>query len=411
VAAALAAAALAIPAGCNGSEEPQPQPERSAPAPAEPLVRVVRPERRTIRHQIRQPGFNIEPFQETLLYAKITGYVARWNVDIGDRVRKGDVLAELDVPEMVVDVRQKEAALRRADAQVRQANAALLTAQAQAERARSQAGRLARIGKRGSLDRESVDEARLGYQAAKANLEKARADKAAAEAEVEVARAHRDYAQVMLRYATIRAPFDGVVTQKNANTGDFVQPAGAGTRGRPLFVVDQDDPVRVFVNVPGADAAWIKDGDPVTLRLQGAGGELFRGKVTRNARALDPRTRTLRTEIDLPNPHRQLRPGMYVQATITVRHPNAWTLPADAIVTQGDQTFCYRLENGRAVRTPLQVGPRGGGRVEVLKIQARAASADEEARWEKVRGSEEVITGDLAALSDGQRVRRARDMK
>jgi multidrug efflux pump subunit AcrA (membrane-fusion protein) len=161
------------------------------------------------------------------------------------------------------------------------------------------------------------------------------------------------------------------------------------------------------VNVPGADAAWVKDGDPVTLQLQGAGGEEFRGKITRNARALDPRSRTLRTEIDLANPQRRLLPGMYVQATIAVRHATVWTLPAGAVRTRGDQTYCFRVQGGKAVRTLLQVGLRGGGLVEVLKMQTRPASGGQEARWEPVSGNEEVIFGDADALSDGQRVRRA----
>jgi multidrug efflux pump subunit AcrA (membrane-fusion protein) len=316
------------------------------------------------------------------------------------------VLAELYVPEMEVDVKQKAAAVRRAKAQVKQANAAVLTAQAQVERNRSQSNRLARIGKRGTLSQEQVEEARLGYQAAQAQLEKAGADVAFADAEVDVAEANVAYAQTMLKYAKVRAPFDGVITQRNLNTDDFVQPEGLGAKRQPLFVVDQDDPVRVIVNVPGADAPWIKDGDPVTLQLQGAGGAVFRGKVTRNARALDRRSRTLRTEIDLRNPNRRLLPGMYVQATITLRHANAWTLPAAAVLTQGDQTFCIRVLAGKAVRTPLQIGLRGGGLVEVLKMQTRASSGEEEALWEPVTGKEEIVASDPAALTDGERVRR-----
>jgi hypothetical protein len=189
------------------------------------------------------------------------------------------------------------------------------------------------------------------------------------------------------------------------------QPAGGGARGRPLYVVDRTDPVRVFVNVPGADAAWVRDGAPVSLRLQGAGGELFQGKVTRNARSLDPRARTLRTEIDLPNPSGKLLPGTYVLAAITVQHANAWTLPAAAVVTEGDNTFCYRVVDGRAVRTPLQVGLSGGGLVEVLKVQAPAASPGAEGEWREVTGGEEVVASDPAALSDGQPVRAAPEKK
>jgi RND family efflux transporter MFP subunit len=356
-----------------------------------------------VSRAIEQPGFNLEPFEETPLYPRVSGYVGKWNKkkDIGAAVKKGEVLAELDVPEMEVDLRQKKAAVRQARAQVGQAQAAVLAAQAQLARSKSQSERLARLGKGGLMDKENVAEVRLAYEAAKASLVKANADVKAAEARVEVAEANQVYTETMLGYLQIRAPYDGVVTQRNVNTGDLVKPGG-----KPLFVVCQLDPVRVFVNVPGADAVWVRDGDPVTLQLQGAGGEVFPGKVTRNARSLDPQARTLRTEIDLPNPKGKLLPGMYVQARITVRHEKVWALPAAAVLTEGDQTFCYRVVDGKAVKTPLQVGLTGGGLVEVLKKQVRP-SPDAEPRWEPIAGTEEVVASDPAALSDGQPVRRA----
>jgi RND family efflux transporter MFP subunit len=408
----LAGSALLGPvAGCKqpapeavGTERQLTQP--ATDSGAERAVAVTRPARQAVRHPIEQPGFNIEAFQETPLFPRITGYVGTWDpaLDIGKEVRKGQVLAELHVPERVVEVRQKEAALRQAGAQVLQARAAVLTAEAQLTRAKSQYERLARAGRGGVLDKEQVEETRLGYKAAEAGLEKARADVTAAEAQEEVAKANRDYAKTMLAYAQVRAPFAGVITARNVNVGDFVQPAGLGAKGRPLFVVSQMDPVRVFVNIPGADAAWIKDGDPVTLRLQGAGGGVIEGKVTRNARSLDPRARTLRTEIDLPNPEGKLLPGMYVQATILVEHRGVWTLPASAVVMEGDHVLCYRLVGGKAVRTPLQVGLRGDGLVQVLKKQV-AASAGEEGRWEDISGEELVVAADPEALHDGQPVR------
>jgi RND family efflux transporter MFP subunit len=405
--AAAGAALLSVTAGCQRPTVAATPQQPPATPRAEAAVHLVKPERKTVRHPIEQPGFNVEAFQETPLYAKISGYVRKWNVDIGDRVKKDQVLAELDVPEMVVDVKQKEAAVGQAEAQVKQARAAVGTARAQLARAKSQFERFSQSGQSGVLSRESVEETKLGYEAAQAGLDKANADVAAAEAQVAVARAAQEFAQTMLRYSEIRAPYDGVVTQRNINAGDFIQPAGTGARPVPLYVINQVDPVRVFVNVPGAEAGWIKDGDPVSLRLQGAGGRLFEGKVTRNARSLDPQARTLRTEIDIPNPEGKLLPGMYVQASITVEHRNAWTLPAGAVVTEGDQTFCSRVADGRAVRTPLQVGLSGGGLVEVLKKQVKSPSLGEEGRWEDVTGDEEVVASDPAALSDGQPVRGA----
>ncbi len=245
---------------------------------------------------------------------------------------------------------------------------------------------------------------RLGWKSAEANLAKAKADVAAAEAQLEVAKSDRDYAKTMLEYTTICAPYDGVVTRRNIVSGDFVQPAANGVKGQPLFIVNQVDPVRVFVNVPGADAAWINDGDAVALQLQGAGGELVRGKVTRNARSLDPQARTLRTEIDLPNPSGKLLPGMYVQATIIVQHEDVWALPAGAIITEGSQTVGYRVEGGHAVRTPLQIGLKGGGLVEVLRKEVKISQSGEDRHWLPLAGNEQFAIADAGSLSNGQQV-------
>ncbi|HZU39239.1 MAG TPA: efflux RND transporter periplasmic adaptor subunit, partial [Gemmataceae bacterium] len=262
----------------------------------------------------------------------------------------------------------------------------------------------------GVFDRDQVDEIHLGLRAAQADLERAQADVVAAEAQAQVAQADLAYARTMLGYTTIRAPFDGVITERHINTDDFVQPAGTGKKDLPLYVVEQIDPVRVFINVPATDAPWIRDGDPVRLRLQGAGGRIIEGKgiaVKRNARALNPQARTLRTEIDVPNPPNpkgRLLPGMYVQATITVEHANAWTIPDAAFFTVGDQMYCYRVVKGKAVRTALQVGLQGNGLVEVLAMQQPPARSGEEGRWQPVTGSEEVVASNPASLTDGQAV-------
>jgi HlyD family secretion protein len=406
----MAVAVLGSSTGCDRSTMAA-APSKTDRTTAAPEVRIVNPQRKTVRHRIEQPGFNIEAFEETALYARITGYVRKWSVDIGDPVKKGDLLAELYVPEMEVEVQQKEAAVQKALADIDQVRAAQLTVEAQLARAKLQSERFAKLGKEGGVDPDSVAETQLGYETAKAALEKAKADIAAAKAQAEVAKANRNYARTMLQYAKIKAPFDGVVTQRNVNTDDLVQLAGAGPKGQPLFVVSQLDPVRVFVNIPGSDAAWIKDGDPVSLLLQGAGGEMIQGKVTRNARALNPQSRTLKIEIDLPNPAdknglRKLLPGMYVQAGITVQHTQAWTLPDAAVLTVGDQTFCYRIVKDQASRTPLQIGLRGGKLVEVLRMQLPPATAGATGEWVQFNGQEDIAASDLDALSDGQAIRR-----
>jgi HlyD family secretion protein len=394
---------LYLPSGCDRPTTASP-PVETQPAAATPAVHTVNPERKTVHHRIDQPGFNIQAFQQSPLYPKITGYIQKWNVDIGDRVKQGDILAVLYVPEMKEDVNRKQAAVRQAAAQIEQAKATVLTAEAQRDRFKSQSERLARIGRAGVLDQESVDETRLSYESAKAALVKAKADVLVAQAQHEVAQADLAFARTMLDYATIRAPFDGVVTRRNINTGDLAQPAAGGMKAQALYVVEQIDPVRVFVNVPGADAPWIKEGDPVTLELEGAGGAVIQAKVTRNARSLDPQNRTLSTEIDLPNPRGNLLPGMYVQSRITVERKDAWTLPESALRTEADQTICYRIEDGKAVKTPLQVGLKGGGRVEILMQQTPASLSGGELEWTPITGEEKIVAGDIASLTNGKPV-------
>jgi len=253
------------------------------------------------------------------------------------------------------------------------------------------------------LDQENVEEARLGFEAARAGLAKAKADEGVAEKRLEVARKAREYAQTLLRYTKILAPFDGVVTQRNINERDFVQPA-AGRKGEALFVVDQVDPVRVFIDVPEVEAVWLREGATASVRCQSLPGQEFRGSVTRTSWALNPATRTLCTEVDLPNPGGRLPPGLYIDVTITVEHRHVWTLPESAVVTKEDEIFCYRLESGKVMRTPLQLGLRGNGLVEILKNQTKPSKSGEQRIWEDLTGEEEIIESNAAELKDGQTV-------
>jgi HlyD family secretion protein len=387
--------------GCNLNPGVSPAATQAPPQPDAPKgVTGIHPLRKDLRYRIEQPGFNIEAFQTTSLFARISGYLKSWKVDIGDAVQKDQLLAELSVPEMQADLEQKEAAIRQAAAQVDQSKATVASVNAQLERFKSQYERLKRAGDKGLLDRDNVDETRLNYEAGKAAVQRAEADIAVAEAQLEVARANRDYSQAMLQYAHIVAPYDGIITARNVNNGDFVQPAGTGEKHEPLFIISQVDPVRIFVNIPGPDAVRIVDGGAVTLRLQGAGGQVFSSKITRNARSLSPQSRTLRAEIDLPNPDGKLLPGMYVQATIAIDRPQAWTLPASAVATEGDDTFCYVLHDGKAQRRALQVGLRIEGQVEILKIAGAAASDP----WQAPTG-EEMVADSATGLSEGQAVK------
>jgi RND family efflux transporter MFP subunit len=240
--------------------------------------------------------------------------------------------------------------------------------------------------------------------------EKAR-DKA--EVDVRVQEADRQRQADLVAYAQITAPYDGVVTQRNLNTKQFVQPA-TGAQGDVLYIVERTDTVRIFLSVPETDAAWVQIGTPATVRVQALQGQEFPGHVTRTAWSLNKVTRTLLTEIDLQNPElpkggRRLRPGMYAYATINAEWPDVLTLPASAVVMEGDvnvgfKNYCYLVEEGHVKRMPIEIGARNDQMVEVIKKQVPAAHG-EAPRWEAFTGSEQVVQSDLSGLQDGQAVK------
>jgi HlyD family secretion protein len=442
--AALAALLVAAAGGCSKVPPGSAGPKANEGAAATPAVAVavIKPQRTTLHLAIRQPG-SIQAFEQTPIYSKLAGYVRQWRVDIGDRVHKGDVLAELWVPEMEVELRQKEAlvqqgeaeirqaqqtaaaaaaSLRSAEARVKEAESGRLRAQAAYRRMQSQYERLTRAGQSGVLDKDAVEETRYAFEAAEAGLGevearvktaetsreesaaqlgKAQADISVAEAHLRVARANRDQVQAFLEYARLTAPFDGVVTRRNVDTGHFVQPATGG-KSEPLYVVERRDSVRVFAEVPEADAGWIHKGDKGRVRVQALRGREFATEVARTSYSLDRTTRTLIAELDLANPSDELRPGMYASAPITADCPNVLTLPVAAVAVQGDvmqgyQSYCYLVVKNRAVRTLVQVGRSDGQAIEVLKRQ----KAGNPAVWEDFTG-EETVAARTAGLADGE---------
>jgi HlyD family secretion protein len=407
-------AALFLTTGC-GQPAAKPNPAANAPSgPAVASVSTAKPERQTLRHTIAQPG-SIVALDQPAIYTKIPGYVQEWKVDVGDRIRNGDVMAVLWVPEMEVELAQKEALVRQAEAQLKHSQEAVAVAEADYRRARTQHERIARVSKGGVLDKDAVDESQYGSEASKARLDVAKADVGVKQAQHEVARKNRDYAQRMLQYSCLVAPFDGIVTRRNVSRGDFVQPA-TGTKGDVLFQLARTDIMRIFVEVPELDAVWVTDGMSARVRVQALRGEELAGNVTRTSWSLDHTTRTLMAAIDLPNLDGKLRPGMYAYATITGERPNVLTIPASAVVTQGEvtagyQRFCYLVQDGKAKRTQIEIGARDGQRVEVLKKLVAAASPGEPGRWENFTGEEIIVASEPGALNDGQAIQVVNPMK
>lgn len=282
------------------------------------------------------------------LYAKASGYVVRLNVDIGSRVRAGDVLLKLAIPEMEDELRRAEAQLNAKQAAVEALKAKATQAQlsvqaARADRTRFEAERnLSRI----TYDRQTelyrgkaipaqqldevksrldVSEARLGMAgAAVASAEgaerAAQADVKAAEAEVTLAGAEVQRLRTLIGYETIAAPFDGVITRRNVDLGWFVRSAAEGT-GPWLLTLDKVDRIRVVIDIPEAEVPWVRTGTPVEIDIMSLKAPPLRATITRTAVAVRTDTRTMRAEVDLANADGRLSPGMYAKVIVYGGHP------------------------------------------------------------------------------------------
>jgi RND family efflux transporter MFP subunit len=367
-------------------------------------VTVVKPKRMTLQWTAQGPGY-IQAYEQTPMFAKIAGYVRKWHVDIGESVAKDKVLAELWIPEMEVELKQKEALVTEAQAKLKLAQETVAVAEAEVRRTKSQHERFARLLKNKAIDEENVEEAKLGHEASVARRDMAQADVGVKTALLEVANKNYEHVKTLLGYTILRAPYAGVVTRRNINTDDFVQPPTGG-KGEPLYVIERRDKMRVFVPVSEVDAPWVRKGSAARVRVQALPGQEFIGEVARTSYSLDRAAHTLLAEIDLDNPKDLLRPNMYAYGTITLEQPNALTVPASAVVTQGDitkgyESYCFLVEEGKLRRTLVQTGTLASGQIEILKKQEKSGDT---LRWIDFSGEELIVQENAASLSDGQTV-------
>jgi multidrug resistance efflux pump len=440
----LALGALVPVIGCNR----KPAPAVSVPPAPEKKIEVVKPAMRAVKREVEQPG-TVQAFEETVLQARITGFVGTIEedpdkkarppydraIDIGSRVKQGQVLARLAVPELDKEFDQKTALVKQVEFEIVQAEKALTAAgegvtsanaavieadagvdraQAQVERWQLEVKRIAKLLSDGVGDLQTLDETKNQFKTAeaaykeatarvaarKAAVEKAKADKDKAAADVNAAKAKLDVAKAEVAridalrgYMKIVAPFDGIVTRRSANTGDLV----AGSEKSGMFAVAKIHPVRVVVNVPEAEAGMVNVGQDVRLSLQGAGGTVP-GKVTRTSWSLEPGSRTLRTEIDVANEKGDIRPGMYAYAKLTAELPAAWAVPAAAIMKINDEPVMYLVEGGKAVRVNVQL-TRGDSQFTQIRRYKKPGATD----WTDVNGVEQIASP-AAGLTDGQAV-------
>jgi RND family efflux transporter MFP subunit len=255
----------------------------------------------------------IQAFYSADLYAKESGYISEVNADIGLQVKKNQVLAEIDDPELQQQFLHARAATQQAGAALEVAKRRLVGLQADRNFQQVTLKRWERLFTGKAVTGQQLDEQRAKEGVAAANLGVGQADVALAEANLQAATADLQRAQTLLEYTKINAPFDGVITRRLVNPGDLVQAATANRPAAPLFTCQKIDVVRVVVDVPEANAPAIRPGWPAEVRIYGPTGQNIRASVTRAASALDPETRTMRIELDLANPDEKLLPGMYAQ--------------------------------------------------------------------------------------------------
>jgi multidrug efflux pump subunit AcrA (membrane-fusion protein) len=325
-------------------------------------VEVVQVKSSSDRSVIELPG-SIQAITEAPILARADGYLQRRMVDIGDRVREGQPVAEIEAPEMDEQIRQAKAAVEQAQAAVDQAAANFERGQADEELAKVTAERWGALLKKGVVARQENDRYQSEYRslaAATKALEKAlamaRSNVAAAEASL--ARLDR-----MQSYRIVRAPFEGVITQRNVDVGALVN---AGNT--LLFRMAQTGTLRIYVDVPQANASDMRPGQAARLNVSNLPGREFEGVVARTANALDPASRTLLTEVHVPNPNGVLLPGMYARVDlINSRAHNPLSIPSDALIARGEGTQVAVVRGGRTVHLQkIEVGRDYGDRLEVI---------------------------------------------
>ncbi len=308
------------------------------------------------------PG-NITPVTEALIQARAAGYVKRRMVDIGDRVSKGQLLAEIEAPELDQQVRQAEATLQQAHStlsgakhNLRQAEANLKLAKVTAERWRVLVGK-------GVVSRQEADQKDADYERQQASVESAQAAIRVAEDNIHSSEANLRRLVELRAFTKIAAPFSGIVTARNVDIGSLVSPGG----GAPLFRVAQTGMLRIMVDVPQSSAPSIRVGQRAEVILQELAGRKFEGHVSRTANALDAATRTLPTEVQVANPDGVLLPNMYAQVRlIQVASVPSVIIPGDALIVRADGTQVAVVSGNRVSFRKVTVGRDYGPVTEIL---------------------------------------------
>jgi RND family efflux transporter MFP subunit len=321
-------------------------------------VAITKPAKGAASEDVSLPG-TVQAYTDAAIFARTTGYLKKRNADIGSHVKTGQVLAEIDTPEL--------------DQQLMQARADLATAQANEHLAKTTSNRYTDLMKTDSVSRQDLDNATGNYEAKKA---------ATASADANVRRLEE-----LQKFKTIYAPFDGVITARNTDIGALI---GSGANAKELFHIASMDRLRIFVSVPQIYARSAQPETAADITVQELPGQKFTGKVARTAQSIDPTSRTLLVEIDLANPKETILPGSFAQVQLKLpTSATTFRLPVNTLIFRSEGLRVATVKSGTVSLVPITLGRDFGSSVEVVS---------------GLTGAESVVVNPPDSLAEGQRV-------
>ena len=353
---------------------------------------VVRAERRTISNTLTISG-EFKPFQDVDVHAKVAGYIKKIYVDVGDHVKDGQTLAELEVPELAAQLSGTDAAVRKSREEIRRAQSDIERAQSAHSAAHSAYTRLkqAADSRAGLVAQQELDDSQAKDLEAEAQVASTQAELSAAQQQIQMAEANQRQYAALSSYSHIVAPFAGVVTARYADTGALVAAGtSSSTQATPVVRLAQVSKLRLVLPIPESLAGQIHLGDPVKVRVQALNRDI-EGKVSRFSDSLDLQTRTMETEIDFENRDGRLIPGMYAETLLSMREKkNALTVPLEAVTRSGDDA------------TVLAVNPQN-----ILEERHVKLGLEDNARVEVLSGlsdQDRVVIGNRSEFRNGQKI-------
>ena len=370
-------------AGCHSSQ--------SSDKANSPVAAVALVGRTPLSNHLEVAG-EFLPYQEVEIHAKVAGYIRKIHVDIGDRVHVGELLAELEVPEMTAQVEGAQAGVQRSQEEILRAQSAVVRAEADHAALHAAAQRLQKASEArpGLIAQQELEDAQAKDNSSGAEVEAAKSELSAMEHALGAAQAeHRHYAS-LADYSRITAPFDGVVTWRYADTGALLQAGTSNAGSMPVVKLAQVNVLRLRLPVPESLAGYVHVGDAAKIHVQANGQELV-GKIVRTTGELDLATRSMQVEIDLPNADGKLTPGMYADVTLDIQQSaNGLTVPVGAVDRSQAAPFALVVnDQGRIEKRALKLGMETPNRIEVV---------------EGLKEGERVVVANLSSFNAGEAV-------